>query len=105
MGLESCSAGPPGGTRVPQKRGEQVDSDAKSPEEPDWSADDGSNIDEDYHEEHIDWALLSQEEGEGSGAGISLGPPVMEAIVVPLHRKVRPLASAARPSARPPAQG
>jgi len=83
MGLESCSAGPPGGTRVPQKRGEQVDSDVESPKEPDWSADDGSNDDDDHdREELIDWALLSQEEGEGSGAGDLPVPPNVGAIAV-----------------------
>ncbi|KAG2537488.1 hypothetical protein PVAP13_9NG300773 [Panicum virgatum] len=76
MGLESCSAGPPGGTRVAQKRGEQVDSDVESPEEPDWSADDGSNDDDDDHdrEELIDWGVTAYSGGpivdSPAGAGV-----------------------------------
>jgi len=58
-----------------RKRGDQVDSEAESPGEPDWSADDDSDGDDDCDgEERIDWALLSQEEGEGSGAGDSSVP-------------------------------
>ena len=59
-----------------KRRDEQVENNAESPEELDWSADDDSDDDDDHNgEEHIDWALLSQEEGERSGSGGSLAPP------------------------------
>jgi hypothetical protein len=62
-----------------RRRGEQVDSDTESPEEPDWSADDDGDDDDLDREEHIDWALLSQEEGEKSGVGVLPRPPVVGA--------------------------
>ena len=53
-----------------------MDSEAESPGEPDWSADDDSDGDDDCDgEERIDWALLSQEEGEGSSTGDLFVPP------------------------------
>ena len=84
--MEYCPANTQGRAPTAQdgrRRGEQVDSDAESPEETDWSVDDDEGDDDHDREEHIDWALLSHEEGEGSGAGVLPGPPVVGAIAAP----------------------
>jgi len=62
-----------------RRHGELVHSDTKSPKEPDWSADDDGDDDDLDREEHIDWALLSQEEGGKSGTGVLPRPPVVGA--------------------------